>query len=120
MDRIQVGFPKPVLNKIRKYAHKNDISMSASVLKLVEFALAIESKKQEKNLKNEQGNEAENLNQNSEISGVINQKINELIIQNAIILKEIIRDGFNFDDKKIDEIKEKVNKARTSILTNNK
>ena len=117
MDRIQVGFPAPVLKKVRKYAHKNDLSMSASVLKLVEFALAIDAKKNEINEEKDKENGLQNSPEVTGSGGVIDQKINELIIQNAIILKEILHDGFNFDDKKIDEIKAKVTKARSSILS---
>lgn len=117
MERITVNVPSPVLNKIRKYAHKNDLSLSSSVLKLVEFALAIDAKKIEKKEENDRENDLKKSFDAPNSGGVIDQKINELIIQNAIILKEILHDGFNFDDKKIDEIKAKVAKARSSILS---
>jgi hypothetical protein len=116
MERITVNVPSPVLNKIRKYAHKNDLSLSSSVVKLVEFALAIEAKKNEKSDESKQESDQQRSFDMTDPGGNINKTINELIIQNAIILKEILHDGFNFDDKKIEEIKAKVNKARSSIL----
>lgn len=115
MERIQVGLPDPVLKKLRRYAHKNDLSMSGSALKLIELALAIDSKKSSSDEENQLKNDGMQLQSDPAVVA----KINELIVQNAVILKEILYEGFNFEPKKMDEIKDKISKNKASILSKN-
>lgn len=112
MERISISMPDPVLKKLRKYANKNDISMSSSALKLIELALIIDSKS-----KDDSGENADDSSVNMEgFDPVIDKKMNELIVQNAVILKTLLKDGFNFEEKKLDNVRAEIASFKDKLL----
>ena len=108
MERINVSMPDPILKKLRRHANKNDLSVAASALKLIELGLIIESKSKDKN--EEEHSKEDVFNESLDI------KIKELTIQNAVILKSILTDGFNFDEDKMLKVRAEISSAKAKIL----
>ena len=108
MERINVSMPDPILKKLRRHANKNDLSVAASALKLIELGLIIESKSKDKN---------EDKPSDDDVSNdLLDVKMKELTIQNAVILKSILTDGFNFNEEKMIKIRAEISSAKAKIL----
>jgi len=112
MERINVSVPDPVIKKLRRYAKNKDISTSSAAVKLIEFALLIESKSKESS----GGDSNKDSNNGEGFDPVVDKKMNELIIQNAVILRTLLKDGFNFKDEKLDNVRAEIASFKEKIL----
>jgi len=106
MEQISFSAPDTLVKKLRKYAKSTDISVSSSIVKLLDLAFLCESKIQE--------NKAKKSNCDPDLD----TKMKGLIIQNAVILKHILNDGFNFDKNKMDSIRGEIHDAKKNLLDN--
>lgn len=95
MDRFTITTPSPISKKLRKYAHKNDVSISAAAVKLIELGLIID----EKNSSNDD-NEVAKENKSEEL-------FKKFMILNGEILKAIAKENYQYNDDKMNEIMNK-------------
>lgn len=115
MEQISFSSPSPVAKKLRKYAQKNDVSVSSAIVKLLEFAMLIESKSKDK----VDGSEQDNDDKAIDLESKIDKTIKKLVIQNGIILKSIIKEQFDYDDNKMKELRDKTASACEKIFKEN-
>ena len=98
MDRITVTFPSPLLRRLRKYAYKEDLSVSSAVVKLIELGLVIDSKSDDPS------------EEESDINQIKDELLTKITIQTNEIIKEIATKNLDFKQDKIEEIRRNTNK----------
>lgn len=96
MDRLTITTPSPISKKLRKYAHKSDVSISAAAVKLIELGLIID----EKSSSSDDDNEVEKANKSEEL-------FKKFMILNGEILKAIAKENYQYNDEKMNEIMNK-------------
>ena len=96
MERMSISFPSPVLKKLRKYASKQDMSVSSVAVKLIELGLVIEEKN-DGDSKNKQSN-------NMDVSQLNEEYLSKVTIQTSEIVKVIAKEVFKVKEDVISKI----------------